>query len=88
MMRPGVLVAVCLIDRLSDGLSMVYSFYDPERDSRSLGTFMILDQIQRTLAAGLDYLYLGYWIEGCGKMVYKQRFKPLEQLTEVGWEPF
>ncbi|MGC6472187.1 MAG: arginyltransferase [Parvibaculales bacterium] len=84
----GVLVAVCLIDRLSDGLSMVYSFYDPERDSRSLGTFMILDQIQRTLAAGLDYLYLGYWIEGCGKMVYKQRFKPLEQLTEVGWEPF
>ncbi|MGC6511606.1 MAG: arginyltransferase [Parvibaculales bacterium] len=84
----GTLAAVCLIDRLSDGLSMVYSFYDPECDGRSLGTFMILDQIQRTLDAGLEHLYLGYWIEGCGKMVYKQRFQPLEKLTETGWEPF
>lgn len=82
------LVAACLIDRLSDGLSMVYSFYNPDLHTRSLGTFMILDQIQRTREAGLEYLYLGYWIEGCTKMVYKQRFKPLEKLTEVGWEPF
>ena len=84
----NTLVAVSLIDRLSDGLSMVYSFYDPELDKRSLGTFMILDQIQQTVEAGLDYLYLGYWIEGCEKMVYKQRFNPLEKLTEIGWEPF
>ncbi len=81
------LIGVCLIDRLSDGLSMVYSFYDPELDKRSLGTFMILDQIQRTREAGLKYLYLGYWIENCQKMMYKERFKPLEKLTESGWKP-
>ena len=82
------LVAMCLLDRLSDGISMVYSFFDPNLETRSLGTYMILDQIERTQKMGLDYLYLGYWIEGCKKMVYKERFRPLEKLTGTGWEPF
>ena len=82
------LIACVLMDRLSDGYSMVYSFYEPDQKNRSLGTFMILDQIQRTKEAGLDYLYLGYWISGCRKMLYKERFQPLEQLTKDGWRPF
>ncbi len=82
------LIACVIMDRLSDGYSMVYSFYEPDRKNRSLGTFMILDQIQRTKEAGLDYLYLGYWISGCRKMLYKERFQPLEQLTKDGWRPF
>lgn len=82
------LIGVALMDRLSDGLSMVYSFFDPEQKSRSLGTFMILNQIKRTQAAGLDYLYLGYWIEDCQKMMYKKRFQPLEKLTAEGWVDF
>lgn len=82
------LLACVLMDRLSDGFSMVYSFYEPDQKHRSLGTHMILDQIRRTREAGLDYLYLGYWISGCKKMAYKERFHPLEQLTKTGWTPF
>ncbi len=82
------LLGVALIDRLSDGLSMVYSFFDPDEKTRSLGSFMILDQITRTRKAGLNYLYLGYWIEGCRKMMYKKRFKPIEKLTDEGWVAF
>jgi len=65
------LIAAVLIDRLDDGLSMVYSFFDPEEHRRSLGNLMILDQITRCKALGLDYLYLGYWVEGSPKMDYK-----------------
>ena len=82
----GRLVACCLTDRLSDGLSMVYSFYDPDLVSRSLGVFMILDHIERVRGAGLPHLYLGYWVEGSRKMDYKARFLPQERLGLEGWE--
>ncbi len=81
----GDLIAVALTDRLSDGLSMVYSFYDPELMERSLGTFLILDHIERTRRIGLRYLYLGYWVEGSDKMAYKARFQPQERLLAEGW---
>jgi arginine-tRNA-protein transferase len=80
------LAAVSLCDRLSDGVSMVYSFYDPALDPRrSLGTYMILDHIAYAQSLGLPYVYLGYWIDGSRKMSYKRRFEPLEQLTRHGW---
>jgi arginine-tRNA-protein transferase len=79
------LVAVALSDRLSDGISMVYSFYDPHATSRSLGTYMILDHVEQVRRLGLSYLYLGYWIEGSRKMSYKSRFRPQERLGPDGW---
>jgi arginyl-tRNA--protein-N-Asp/Glu arginylyltransferase len=85
--RPdGELHGVGLGDRLSDGLSLVYSFFAPESEA-SPGTFIILWHIQRARALGLDYVYLGYWIAGNPKMGYKARFQPLEVRTEWGWEP-
>jgi arginine-tRNA-protein transferase len=82
----GPLLGLALTDMLSDGLSMVYSFYDPDEARRSLGTFLILDHVLRAQALGLPYLYLGYWVEGSGKMDYKRRFQPQERLTSEGWE--
>ncbi|MEL6375149.1 MAG: arginyltransferase [Pseudomonadota bacterium] len=79
------LTAVALTDRLSDGLSMVYSFYDPSHTARSLGTYMILEHIEYTRRLGLPFLYLGYWIEGSRKMDYKTKFEPQEHLTGDGW---
>ncbi|MBM6595510.1 arginyltransferase [Microvirga pudoricolor] len=84
----GDLLAVCLTDVMSDGLSMVYSFYDPELLDRSLGTHMILDHIERAREMGLPYLYLGYWVEGSKKMAYKARFTPQERLLAPGWLRF
>jgi len=81
------LMATALCDRLSDGISMVYSFYDVGEVRRSLGTYMILDHIAYARQLGLPYLYLGYWIEGSQKMAYKTRFKPQERLTSQGWVP-
>ena len=81
----GPLIGVCLMDRLSDGFSMVYSFFDPDEAARSLGTLMILDHIERARQAGLSYLYLGYWVEGSAKMDYKGRFTPQERLYPAGW---
>jgi arginyl-tRNA--protein-N-Asp/Glu arginylyltransferase len=81
----GPLMAVALCDRLSDGISMVYSYYDTEVPRRSLGTYMILEHIEYTRQLGLPYLYLGYWIEGSRKMSYKTRFEPQERLTGNGW---
>ncbi len=80
------LVGVALTDILSDGLSMVYSFYEPDEAARSFGTFMILDHIQRAKKLGLPYLYLGYWIEGSRKMDYKGRFQPQQRLSPNGWQ--
>jgi arginine-tRNA-protein transferase len=82
---PDPLVAVALTDILSDGLSMVYSFYEPDEHARSLGTFMILDHIARARRMGLAYVYLGYWVEGSKKMDYKGRFMPQERLMPEGW---
>ncbi|API58010.1 arginyltransferase [Tardibacter chloracetimidivorans] len=85
---PGALVGACLTDQQSDGLSMIYSFYDPELASRKgLGTFIILDHVLRARAARLPYVYLGYWIDGCDRMRYKVRFQPAERLTAAGWRP-
>jgi arginine-tRNA-protein transferase len=79
------LVAAALCDRLSDGISMVYSFFEPEASKRGLGTFMILDQIEHARRLGLPYVYLGYWIGGSAKMSYKRRFQPQQRLTASGW---
>ena len=81
----GELVGAVLVDMLDDGLSLIYSFYEPTLEKRSLGTFIILDQIQRAKRMGLDYLYLGYWVNGSPKMAYKARFLPQERLTPDGW---
>lgn len=81
----GRLVACCLTDRLGDGLSMVYSFYEPDFEERSLGSFMILDHMARAQGFGLPHLYLGYWVEGSRKMAYKARFLPQERLGQEGW---
>lgn len=82
----GPLVAVALSDRMADGYSMVYSFFDPEEERRSLGTWMILDHIERTRQSGLPHVYLGYWVEGSRKMEYKTRFRPQQHLLANGWE--
>ena len=82
----GPLIATALTDVLADGLSMVYSFFDPDYADRSLGTFMILDHIARARKMGLPYVYLGYWVDGSRKMGYKRRFKPQEHLHARGWE--
>ena len=81
----GALLAVALTDVLNDGLSMVYSFFEPDEEARSLGTFMILDHISRARRMGLPYVYLGYWIRGSRKMDYKGRFLPQERLMAQGW---
>jgi len=83
---PGTLIAAVLIDILGDGISMIYSFYEPDFASRSLGTYMILDNIERVRKLGLPYLYLGYWVNGSRKMDYKAKFMPQERLTPNGWE--
>ena len=81
----GPLIAVALVDRLSDGLSLVYSFYDPDQPDRGLGTHVILDHVVRAKEMGLPYLYLGYWVDGSPKMDYKRRFRPQEFLSPTGW---
>ena len=82
---PGDLVAVSLTDLLSDGLSMVYSFFDPAMEKRSLGVFAILDHIRQAAAVNLPFVYLGYWVEGSTKMEYKAGFRPMEVLKPLGW---
>jgi len=82
----GTLVAAALTDRLKDGLSMVYSFFHPGEEARSLGTYMILDHVRAAQAWHLPFVYLGYWVRGSRKMDYKVRFSPLEALTQNGWE--
>jgi arginine-tRNA-protein transferase len=79
------LAAIALCDKLSDGISMVYSFYGPFFEQRSLGTYMILEHVDYVRRLGLPYLYLGYWIEGSRKMNYKTRFQPQERLGPNGW---
>ncbi len=81
----GELVACALTDVHDDGLSMIYSFYDPELKNRSLGTWMILEHIERARALGLSYVYLGYWVPGSPKMGYKGRFLPQERLIDEQW---
>jgi arginine-tRNA-protein transferase len=81
------LVAVCLTDILDDGVSMVYSFYDPDRAHLSLGTWIILDHIEIAREAGLPFVYLGYWVPGSRKMGYKAQFDALEIYKGGRWQP-
>lgn len=83
--KEGGLVGVALSDFLSDGISMVYSFYDTSLQARSLGTYIIIEHIEYARRLGLPYVYLGYWISGSQKMQYKTRFQPQERLTPNGW---
>ncbi len=82
---PGDLIGVVLADLLSDGLSMVYSFFDPRLEKRSLGVFAILDHLRQAQAVRLPFVYLGYWVQGSAKMDYKARFRPMEVLRPLGW---
>jgi leucyl-tRNA---protein transferase len=87
--RPGELIGACLTDQQGDGLSMIYSFYDSEVEGRpGLGNYIIMDHILRARKAGLDYVYLGYWVQGSARMQYKARYQPLERLGPDGWESF
>jgi len=79
------LIACCFADRLEHGLSAVYTAFDPSLHHRSLGSFTVLWMIQHAQALKLDYLYLGFWIDGSPKMAYKSRFHPLEAFGTHGW---
>ncbi len=84
---PGRLVGACLTDQQADGLSMIYSFYEPDHPGRAgLGNYIILDHIRRAQEAALPYVYLGYWVDGSARMQYKIRYRPLERLGRHGWE--
>ncbi|MEX3008267.1 arginyltransferase [Hoeflea sp. TYP-13] len=86
--QKGQLIAVALSDLMGDGISMVYSYFDPDFSDRSLGTYMILDHIRRAQDRGLPHVYLGYWVAGSRKMDYKTRFLPQDHLMASGWERF
>lgn len=82
----GVLLAVAVVDVMIDGLSAIYTFYDPDFEKRSLGRYAILWQIERCRREGLPYVYLGYWIRNCRKMAYKADYRPLELLVNNQWQ--
>lgn len=80
------LFAVCVLDRLPDGFSAIYTFFDPAYDKRSPGVFTILKLIERAWEQNLDYVYLGYWIRECRKMSYKIEYRPIELLINGRWQ--
>jgi arginyl-tRNA--protein-N-Asp/Glu arginylyltransferase len=81
----GSLIALSVVDELVDGLSAIYTFFDPALNRRSLGGFAILWQIEKAREMGLDYLYLGYWVRDCQKMAYKSDYRPLELYVNNRW---
>lgn len=84
--QEGKLVMVSLVDEVQDGLSAVYTFFEPELSKRGLGTYAVLWQIEHARKLGLHYLYLGYWIRDSRKMAYKSNFRPLEGMRENEWK--
>lgn len=85
----GRLVGACVTDQQNDGLSMIYSFFAADDETRpGLGNFIIMDHILRAAEAGLPYVYLGYWINGSRRMEYKTKFRPIERLGPQGWFAF
>ena len=83
----GELRMVSVIDLLGDGLSSVYTFFDPDLPHASLGVYNVLWQIELCRKLDLEYLYLGYWIKDCRKMAYKTRYRPAEGLIDGAWQP-
>jgi len=81
----GTLLGACLTDRLNDGLSAVYSFFETGMENRSLGTFAVLWLVQRAVELNLPYVYLGYWVAESRKMAYKTKFRPCEVLRAGQW---
>ncbi len=79
------LIAVSVVDVIADGLSAVYTFFDPGQASRSLGTYAVLAMIEKARDTAMQYVYLGYWIKACQKMSYKQAFKPLQGYVDDEW---
>ena len=86
--RNETLMAGCLMDWLADGLSAVYSFYEPDAPKRSLGTQVVLWMVAEARRLGLPYVYLGYWVPGSDKMDYKASFAPFEVLLDGRWRPY
>lgn len=84
----GELRMVSVIDQVEDGLSAVYTFFDPDLLQRSLGVYNVLWQIELARSLGLPYLYLGYWIEHSRKMAYKSQYQPLQGLIDADWRTF
>jgi arginine-tRNA-protein transferase len=82
----GELRMISIIDELQDGLSSVYTFFDPDIPGASYGTYNVLWQIERCRVLGLPYLYLGYWIKQSRKMAYKTNFQPIEGLLNNRWQ--
>lgn len=82
----GRLLMVAVIDLMSDGLSAVYTFFDPDEASRSLGTYAVMWQVEEARWRRLPYVYLGYWIEESPRMAYKKRYRPLEVYRSGGWQ--
>jgi arginine-tRNA-protein transferase len=83
--RRQALIAVAVVDVMVDGLSAIYTFFDPEARQRSLGAYAILWQVEQAREMGLEHLYLGYWIKGCQKMAYKADYRPLELYRNGEW---
>jgi len=81
----GILIGACLTDMMSDGLSAVYSFFDPKESHRGLGNYIIIWLIEEARRRSLPHAYLGYWIKNCQKMSYKTRFTPQEHLVKGEW---
>ena len=85
LLQDGKLVAVAVTDVLENGLSAIYTFFDPDHSKRSLGSYAILWQIKKGIELELPYLYLGYWIKQCQKMSYKSDYRPLQLLVNNRW---
>lgn len=82
------LLAVAVVDQFEDAFSAVYTYYDPGESQRSLGTYAVMWELAEARRLGKRWLYLGYWIENCAKMVYKQAFRPAEIFIDGQWQPF